>query len=137
MNRKEPYRNFAKEAEFSASKSSGPGGQNVNKVNSKVELRLNIKNSRLLTDEEKTIILVKLINRINKEGELIVVSQTERSQLGNKEKASEKLNQLIFQALKTNKKRIATKTPRFVKENRLKNKKNKAVIKLLRKPPEL
>lgn len=137
MNQKEQYRNFSKEAEFSASKSSGPGGQNVNKVNSKVELRLNIKNSRLLTDEEKVVILVKLVNRINKEGELIVVSQTERSQLGNKEKATEKLNKLISQALRTNKKRIATKTPRFVKENRLKDKKNKAVIKLLRKPPEL
>lgn len=137
MNQKEQYRNFSKEAEFSASKSSGPGGQNVNKVNSKVELRLNIKKSRLLTDEEKVVILVKLVNRINKEGELIVVSQTERSQLGNKEKATEKLNKLIIQALRTNKKRIATRTPRFVKENRLKNKKNKAVVKLLRKPPEL
>ena len=137
MKLKAQHKDYTKEAEFSASKSSGPGGQNVNKVNSKVELRLNIEHSRLLTKEEKAILFLKLANKINKDGELIVVSQTERSQLGNKEKASEKLNALIVQALKTDKKRIATKTPRFVKENRLKDKKNKAVIKLLRKPPEL
>ena len=80
-------RDFSSEFIFTSSKSSGPGGQNVNKVNTKVELRLDIGNSTLLTDEEKEIILDKLSNRINKDGVLIITSQDQRSQLKNKEKA--------------------------------------------------
>ncbi len=72
-------RNFSSEAKFSASKSSEPGGQNVNKVNTKVELRFCILKSALLSDEEKKIVLEKLAHKINSEQELIVVSQSERS----------------------------------------------------------
>ena len=130
-------RNFSSEAKFSASKSSGPGGQNVNKVNTKVELRLNITNSILLLEDEKQLVLKKLANKINKEGELIVVSQSERSQIGNKEKAIENLNTLIEQALKKDKKRIATKVPKSVIRKRLKNKKLNAEKKDSRKAPEI
>ena len=130
-------RNFASEAKFSASKSSGPGGQNVNKVNTKVELRFDVQNSILLSDEEKVLVFKKLTNKINKEGELIVVSQSERSQIGNKDKAIEKLNTLIEQALQKEKKRISTKTPKSAINKRLKIKKINSDRKDLRKPPEL
>ena len=74
-------RNFEDEFVFQASRSGGPGGQNVNKVSSKVELRFNIETSALLTEEEKGIILIKLANKINKVGELVIIAQTDRSQL--------------------------------------------------------
>ncbi len=130
-------RNFSSEAKFSASKSSGPGGQNVNKVNTKVELRFCVSTSKLLSEEEKQIILEKLSHKINLEQELIVVSQSERSQLGNKEVATEKLNLLIENALKKEKKRIATKVPNSIKQKRLKNKKILSEKKGYRKPPSL
>ncbi len=130
-------RNFSSETKFSASKSSGPGGQNVNKVNTKVELRFNVRHSILLSDEEKILVLKKLANKINKDGELIVVAQSERSQIGNKEKAIEKLNTIIEQALHKDKKRIATKTPRSVIRKRLKNKKLNSEKKDSRKSPEI
>ena len=130
-------RNFSSEAKFSASKSSGPGGQNVNKVNTKVELRFDIQRSILLLDDEKQLVFDKLANKINKEGELIVVSQSERSQIGNKEKAIEKLNHLIEQALQKDKKRIATKIPKSVIRKRLKDKKIHSEKKDSRKSPDI
>jgi ribosome-associated protein len=131
------HRDFSSEAVFSASRSSGPGGQAVNKINTKVELRFSIANSLLLNEAEKAIVLEKLANRINNEGELLVVAQNDRSQLANKINAQEKLNELIESALKKEKKRIPTKTPRGVIEKRLKDKKIKSEHKNLRKPPEL
>lgn len=124
---------FTDEIILRTSRSSGPGGQNVNKVNTKVEIRLNIKESILLSIEEKEIIIKKLVNKINIAGELIVVSQSERSQHRNKELAIKKINELISKALKVKKKRIPTRTPRSVKEKRLKNKKVTAEKKNLRK----
>ena len=129
-------RNFSSEAKFSASKSSGPGGQNVNKVNTKVELRFCVPESMLLSDEEKQMVLEKLAHKINLEQELLVVSQSERSQLGNKEVAAKKLNFLIENALKKEKKRIATKVPKSVKWKRLKNKKILSEKKAHRKTPD-
>ncbi|RLD65087.1 MAG: aminoacyl-tRNA hydrolase [Bacteroidetes bacterium] len=130
-------KDFTNELSISASRSSGPGGQNVNKVNTKVEVRLNIEDSNLLSDEEKILLFEKLANKINKLGELIVVSQSERTQLQNKEKAIEKLNLLIANALKVEKKRKKSKIPKSVKEKRLKDKKLKSKKKDKRKPPEL
>jgi ribosome-associated protein len=125
-------RNFAKEIIVSASKSSGPGGQNVNKVNTKIEIRFNINSSNILTSVEKEIILEKLKNKISLDGYLVIVSQKERSQLKNKINAINKLNLLIFNALKIKKKRIPTKIPKSIIEKRIKDKKNTSEKKLLR-----
>jgi len=112
-------RDFGSEMHFSASRSSGPGGQHVNKVSTKMELRFHVANSMLLTDSEKELINEKLSGRINIAGELIVVSQSERSQLQNKEKAIEKFYILITRALTPRKKRKPTRPPRVAKEERL------------------
>jgi len=127
------HRDFSSEFEFSTSRSSGPGGQNVNKVSTKVELRFKIVDSLLLSDEEKQVVLIKLANKINKDGELILVSQSERSQLANKEKVIEKFYLLINKALTPQKKRKATKPSRQSKEKRLDIKKGISEKKTLRK----
>ncbi|MEN8122187.1 MAG: alternative ribosome rescue aminoacyl-tRNA hydrolase ArfB [Bacteroidota bacterium] len=137
MPNKNQIKDFKDELSITASKSSGPGGQNVNKVNTKVEVRLNVEDSILLSDEEKVLVHEKLSNKINKSGELVVVSQSERTQLKNKEKAIEKLNLLIANALKVEKERKKSKIPKSVKEKRLKDKKLKSDKKDKRKPPEL
>ena len=111
------------ELEFSASRSSGPGSQNVNKVNTKVELRFNIAQSAYLTDSQKQKIEKYCNNKINSNGELIISSQTERSQLKNKEKAIERFQHLIAMALKPVKPRKATKPTLTSIEKRLSNKK--------------
>ncbi len=116
-------RNFDAEFMLSATRSSGPGGQNVNKVSSKIELRFNLYTSALLTEEEKTIIALKLANRINNEGELLIVSQSERSQLQNKEIAIERFYSLLEESLKPVKKRRATKPSLASKMRRLDHKK--------------
>jgi len=116
-------RDFSKEFKFSASRSGGPGGQNVNKVSSKIELRFNVSESTILTVEEKEIIIAKLATRINNDGELVIVSQSERSQLANKEKAIEKFYSLLSKALKPVKKRKPTKPSKASKEKRLDTKK--------------
>ncbi len=126
-------RNFTEELEFSASKSSGPGGQNVNKVNTKVELRFHIFSSKLLTDNEKELLLKKLRNRINEDGYLIITSQTERSQMKNRINAMHKFYELINNELKKKKKRKPTMPTPASNEKRLIRKKNRSEIKALRK----
>ena len=98
-------RDFSPELTFSASRSSGPGGQNVNKVNTRVELRFNIEASGLLNNDEKDLIHKKLKNKINAQGELVVSAQRSRSQLQNKEAAAEKFYKLLEKALTPRKKR--------------------------------
>jgi len=122
-------RNFEDEFVFQASRSGGPGGQNVNKVSSKVELRFNIETSALLTEEEKGIILIKLANKINKVGELVIIAQTDRSQLKNKEKVIEKFYLLLEKVLTLRKKRLNTKPTRASVERRLESKRVQARIK--------
>lgn len=130
-------RNIESEFVFQTSRSSGPGGQNVNKVSSKVELRFNIEASSLLTDEEKGIILTKLANKINKDGVLVIVAQTDRSQLKNKEKVIEKFYQLIEKVLTPRKKRYKTNPTKSSIEKRLVSKKVKSQIKSARKDVDL
>ena len=126
-------RDFSSELHFSASRSSGPGGQNVNKVNTKVELRFDIASSTLLSDEEKILILEKLAKKINSDRELILVSQTERSQIKNKEKVIEKFYILLTRALTPGKKRKPTKPSQASKEERLEEKRKQAEKKERRK----
>ena len=121
---------------FSATRSSGPGGQNVNKVSSRIELRFSVDNSHFLSEREKQRIHLKLKNRINSEGELLLVSQSERSQLANKEKAIENFFTLTEKALTLQKKRVKTKPTAASRFKRLESKKMTALKKQLRKPPE-
>lgn len=120
---------LSSEFQFLTSRSSGPGGQNVNKVNSKVELRFDIQNSSLLTDDQKEILLAKLSTKITSEGILSVVSQRDRSQLSNKEDAIEKFYLLISKALKPVKRRKNTRPTKSSVERRLTIKRMKSEIK--------
>jgi ribosome-associated protein len=114
---------------FQASRSSGPGGQNVNKVNSKIELRFHIQNSLLLTDNQKEILLSKLFTKISSDGFLIVISQRDRSQLVNKEDAIRKAYELLNKALRPVKRRKSTRPTRSSVEKRLTEKRIKSDIK--------
>lgn len=120
---------LSSEFQFLTSRSSGPGGQNVNKVNSKVELRFDIQNSILLSDEQKEILLVKLSTKISSEGILSIVSQRDRSQLANKEDATGKFYTLIARALKPVKRRKSTRPTKGSVEKRLTGKRIKSEIK--------
>jgi ribosome-associated protein len=128
-----PVKSLIKEVSFKTSRSGGKGGQNVNKVSSKVELNLNINTSSLFTDEQKQILLQKLANRINSEGILQIITEEERSQLLNKQKSLLKLQQLIKKALYKPVARKATKPKRSVVENRLRAKHMNALKKISRR----
>lgn len=105
---------------FRVSRSSGPGGQHVNKTDTKVEAVLHVASADFLNEEQRAKIQDKLKNRINKEGQLCVVCQQTRSQITNKEKAINKLKGLINKALEVEKPRKPTKIPKAVKEERIK-----------------
>ncbi len=109
--------------EFRVSRSSGPGGQHVNKTDSKVEAMLHIGNASFLSDEQRIRVQEQLAKRINKDGYLSVTCQQTRSQLTNKEIAIEKLQALVSKALIKEKPRKPTKVPNAVKVKRLKAKK--------------
>ena len=124
---------YPDELHFDFIRASGPGGQNVNKVSSKVELRYNLLLTSILTQEEKEMIFVKLKNKINKENEIILVSQSERSQLMNKIAVTEKFYDLISKALTVPIKRKNTRPTLSSKLRRLDLKRNRSDIKKLRK----
>jgi ribosome-associated protein len=112
-----------KETFYKASRSGGKGGQNVNKVSSKVELLFSVNDSVLFSDEEKLLINEKLQNRLNKDGYVQVICDEERSQYLNREKALERLVLLLARSLQIQKPRKATKPSKKAKAERLDNKK--------------
>jgi len=118
---------------FSASRSSGPGGQNVNKVNTRVELRFNIIRTSFLSDDEKSIIFQKLKNRINSEGEIIVRSQSGRTQMQNREAAANRLFSLLASALTADPERKPTSPTAGSKAERAVRKKRHSEIKKMRR----
>ena len=122
---------------YKAVRSSGAGGQNVNKVATKVVLTFHIGNSLGLTDEEKELILNKLKNKISQEGTLTISSDSDRSQLKNKELVTKKLLELLEKSIQKPKKRKPTTVPTGVKEKRIKDKKQNAEIKENRKKLDL
>lgn len=120
------------ECRFSAVRSSGKGGQNVNKVSTKVILVFDVLNSEVLTEEQRAWLLEKLMVRISKEGLLQLNASSERTQLGNRQKVEEKFIRLITKAFHIPAKRVATKPTAGSKERRIRNKKAQSEKKSLR-----
>ena len=126
-----------KELHFKAVRSSGAGGQHVNKVSSKVELYFDLASSEAFTEKEKQLLLKNLSNRINKDGVIKIYSSESRSQHTNKEKVVKRLFKIIEKGLIVPKKRRPTKMSRAQKIKRLDNKTKQATKKILRKKPTL
>jgi ribosome-associated protein len=111
------------ELDFRTSRSSGAGGQHVNKTSSRVEISWNIARSAVVSDEQRELLISRLGSRISEEGAIRVVASDTRSQLRNRQTAERRLGETIARALLVQKKRKATKRPRRANEARLTEKK--------------
>ena len=117
---------------FKASRSGGPGGQNINKVNTRVTLFFDVAGCESFSDEQKRQILTRLSTRANKRGEIRVVSQKFRTQKANRRAAVERLVELLKESIKTKAVRKKTKVPARAHERRLEEKKRRSMLKQLR-----
>lgn len=111
------------ELDMRTSRSSGAGGQHVNKTSSRVEISWNVLHSRVLSDEQRARIMIRLASRISEEGTVRVVASDTRSQLRNRETAERRLGETIARALAIQKRRRPTRRPRAANEARLNEKK--------------
>ena len=130
-------KDLIKELQFKAIRSSGAGGQHVNKVSSKIELTFDVLNSQYLSSEQKEKLQNKLSNRINKEGILILFCDESRSQHKNKELAIKRFLELIKSGLIIPKKRKPTKPSKASIKRKAENKQKQAFKKAMRKKPDL
>jgi ribosome-associated protein len=124
------------ELDFTASRSGGPGGQNVNKVNSKISVRFDVVRSQVLNDEQKATILKALSSQLTKDGVLQLSSQDKRSQLENKEAVLNKLETTLEKALAKKKIRKKSKPTKTAVQERIRSKKLRAEKKKWRQKPE-
>lgn len=125
------------ELTYKAVRSSGAGGQNVNKVSSKVVLSFDLQNSKALSEEEKELVLTKLSSRLTSENILILNCDEDRSQLKNKAIVTKRCLEMLKNALIVPKIRKVTKIPKSVIRKRIKDKKNISEVKNSRKKPDL
>ena len=130
-------KNLLKELSFKATRSSGAGGQHVNKVSSKIELFFDLGNSEGISEEQKELLLNKLANRLNKDGVLLLTCDESRSQHKNKELAIQRFLNLIKEGLKVPKKRKPTKPSKTSLQKKAESKRKTAFKKALRRKPDL
>lgn len=121
------------ELEIQFARASGPGGQNVNKTSTKAQARWDLEASPSFSEKEKQLIRERLASRLTKRGELVVSSMRERSQLQNKERATERLRKLVTDALAPQEKRIPTKPTRASKRRKTENKSRRSEVKRSRR----
>jgi len=125
------------EVSYQFARSGGAGGQNVNKVATKAELRFSVRDSLSLTDDERATLLDKLANKLTTEGELVLTHQTERTQLANKEKVTKKFLRLIEKAFERQKPRRATRPSKAAVEERHTEKRQRGAIKANRRKVDI
>ncbi len=123
-----------RELTYRSSRSSGPGGQNVNKVETRVTLLFDIPGSAVLDEAQKELVRQRLATRINKEGVLRVISQKHRTQYANRETARAKLAELLAEALRPRRRRRPTKTPQRALRRRMEDKRRRGELKRQRGP---
>lgn len=127
------FKNIFSEIQYKTSRSGGPGGQNVNKTETKVELRWNLYTSAAISEDDRGKLMAKLKNKLDLEGNVIITSSRTRSQLTNKEDVQQKFKNLLIKALTPQKKRIASKPTRGSIKRRIESKKKTGETKQLRK----